>query len=298
MLVAAAVCPHPPLLVPAAMGAAGDSSRDHGGSGRPGSALSSVIMEPGDDAAISELRVACAVAVAGLAAARPGLMVIVGRADRTAVYESAAAGSLRDFGVPFSTGAGPPVLPLSLTVGAWLVRRFAALAADGTGPRPSHPPLSPPSSLSPWRLRLQAVAADLPTADCLRLGAELAALAPRVALLAMGDASARKAAGVHGAADPAAERYDAEVRAAFAAADPGRLARLDAALDSELMVAGRAAWQVLAGAAGATAGDGAAAGDGARGARAAGTGGGRLRGQIRFAAAPLDVSYLVASWAS
>jgi hypothetical protein len=288
-------------------------------------------MESGDDARISELRAACAAAVAGLAAARPGLMVIVGRADRTAEYEPTAAGSLRDFGVPFSTGAGPPVLPLSLTLGVWLVRRFAALAADGAGPRPSRPalsssplsssPLSPPSSPSPspspspstwppWRLRLQAVAADLPTADCLRLGAELAALAPRVALLAMGDASARKAAGVHGAADPAAERYDAEVRAAFAAADPGRLARLDPALDSELMVAGRAAWQVLAGAAGAAAGDGAAgaaagdgaagaaAGDGAAGARAAGASAGRLRGQIRFAAAPLDVTYLVASWAS
>jgi hypothetical protein len=230
--------------------------------------------------------------VAGLAAARPGLMVIVGRADQTAEYEPTAAGSLRDFGVPFSTGVGPPVLPLSLTVGVWLVRRFAATAADGTGPRPWRPPLlpspsSPSSPLPPGRLRLQAVAADMPTADCLRLGAELAVLAPRVALLAMGDASARKAAGVHGAADPAAERYDAEVRAALAAADPGRLARLDAALDGELMVAGRAAWQVLAGAAGAAAGDG-----------AAGAAGGRLRGQVRFAAAPLDVTYLVASWAN
>jgi hypothetical protein len=298
------------------MGAAGDSSHDHGGSGRLGPATSSVIMESGDDAAISELRAACAAAVAGLAAARPGLMVIVGRADRTAEYEPTAAGSLRDFGVPFSTGAGPPVLPLSLTVGVWLVRRFAAMAADATGPRPLRPPRpplsppSPPSPLPPWRLRLQAVAADLPTADCLRLGAELAALAPRVALLAMGDASARKAAGVHGAADPAAERYDAEVRAAFAAADPGRLARLDAALDSELMVVGRAAWQVLAGAAGAgdgaagaaardrAAGAGAGPAGGAVGDGAAGDGGGRLRGQIRFAAAPLDVTYLVASWAS
>ncbi len=247
-------------------------------------------MESGDDSRISELRAACAAAVAGLAAARPGLMVIVGRADRTAEYESTAAGSLRDFGVSFTTGAGQPVLPLSLTVGVWLVRRFTDMAANGTGPRPWRPPLSPPlspSPLPPWRLRLQAVAADMPTADCLQLGAELAALAPRVALLAMGDASARKAAGVHGAADPAAERYDAEVRAALAAADPGGLARLDAALDSELMVAGRAAWQVLAGAAGAAAE-----------ARAAGADGGRLRGQIRFAAAPLDVTYLVASWAS
>jgi hypothetical protein len=95
-----------------------------------------------------------------------------------------------------------------------------------------------------------------------------------VALLAMGDASARKAAGVHGAADPAAERYDAEVAAALAAADPGRLAALDPALDAELMIAGRTAWQVLAGA-------------------AAGV---SLRGRLHCAAAPYDVSYLVASW--
>jgi hypothetical protein len=276
VLVAAAVCPHPPLLVPAAMGAAGDSSH-------------------GDDSRISELRAACAAAVAGLAAARPGLMVIVGGADQTAAYEGSAAGSLRDFGIPFSTGSGEPVLPLSLTVGAWLVRRFAAMGADDTGPRPRRPPLPLPLPLSalpssPWRMRLQAVAADMPAAACLRLGAELAGLAPRVALLAMGDASARKAAGVHGTADPAAERYDAEVSAAFAAADPGALARLDAALDSELKVAGRAAWQVLAGAA-----TGAAAGVGAE---AAGAAGGRLRGQVRFAAAPLDVTYLVASWAN
>jgi hypothetical protein len=92
----------------------------------------------------------------------------------------------------------------------------------------------------------------------------------------MGDASARKAAGVHGAADPAAERYDAEVAAALAAADPAALAALDPALDDELMIAGRAAWQVLAGA-------------------AAGV---SLLGRLRCAAAPYDVSYLVASWDS
>jgi hypothetical protein len=42
------------------------------------------------------------------------------------------------------------------------------------------------------------------------------------------------------------------------------------------MVAGRAAWQVLAGAAA----------------------GRRLHGRLLYAAAPLDVSYLVASWAT
>jgi hypothetical protein len=64
------------------------------------------------------------------------------------------------------------------------------------------------------------------------------------------------------------------VAAALAAADPARLARLAPALDEELMVAGRAAWQVLAGAAG----------------------GRRLQGQLRCAVAPFGVGYLVASW--
>ena len=48
---------------------------------------------------------------------------------------------------------------------------------------------------------------------------------------------------------PPPSAIDAELAAALAAADPGRLAALDPALDDELMIAGRAAWQVLAGAA-------------------------------------------------
>jgi hypothetical protein len=127
----------------------------------------------------------------------------------------------------------------------------------------------------PWRLQLRAVRQSMPTAQCLRLGAELASSAPRVALVVMGDGSARKVVGVHGAPDPAAEAYDAEVAAALADADADRLAALDAALDRDLLVAGRAAWQVLAGAA-----------DGRR-----------LRGRLLFAAAPFDVGYLAASWA-
>jgi hypothetical protein len=241
VLVAAAACPHPPLLVPEAMGAHGVAA---------------------DDSRIPELRAACGAAVADLAAAHPDLIVVVGGADQTAEYEPSAAGSLRAFGIPFTTGSGPPVLPLSLTVGAWLMRRFLLTEAG----------------CEPPRIRLQAVRQSLPAAGCLRLGAALAALAPRVALLVLGDATARKVIGVRGAADPAAEKYDAEVTAALAGADPARLARLDATLDGDLMITGRAAWQVLAGA-------------------AAGESGG-LRGELRFAGAPLDVTYLVASWRS
>jgi hypothetical protein len=277
VLVAAAVCPHPPLLVPAALGAAGFAAHEtahwygdrpvNARFHRPGREPQDSSPDDADDAAgaagdaqIMRLRSACGAAVGGLAAARPDLIAVVGGADQTAEFQASAAGSLRRFGIPFTTGSGEPVLPLSLTVGGWLVRRFLP-AVPGQ---------------EPWRLQLRAVRQSMPTAQCLRLGAELAARAHRVALLIMGDGCARKVTGVPGAADPAAETYDAEVAAALADADPGRLAALDAALDGELMVAGRAAWQVLAGAA-----------DGRS-----------LRGRLLFAAAPLDVSYLVAAWAT
>jgi hypothetical protein len=143
VLVAAAVCPHPPLLVPEAVGAAGRAR----------------------DGVIGEVLCACDAAVAGLAAARPELTVVVGGAADDAAYDGSAAGSLRAYGVRFTTGIGDPVLPLSLTVGAWLVRR---------------------SGTSPARLRLRAVARATPVAQCLRLGAEIARQAPRVAVLAMG----------------------------------------------------------------------------------------------------------------
>jgi hypothetical protein len=102
----------------------------------------------------------------------------------------------------------------------------------------------------------------------------IAERAPRVALLAMGDASARRARDIEGAPDPQAQDYDAEVAEALAAADARWLGRLDPALDGELLVAGRAAWQVLAGAAA----------------------GAPMCGRLRCMASPYGVTYLVASW--
>jgi len=229
MLIAAAVCPHPPLLVPEVTGADG----------------------PGADE-LRRLRAACREAVAVLLGAAPDLLVVVGGAGHTGEYPPAAGGSLRDFAVPFAVGPDP-VLPLSLTIGKWLLARAA--------------PAGPPAAW--W-----GIASGAATADCLNLGEKLAALAPRVALLAMGDGPGRRARGVPGAIDPGADRYDAQVTAALAAADPGLLAALDPRRDEELFVAGRAAWQVLAGAA-------------ARGAFTA---------DLHYAAAPLEVSYYVATW--
>ena len=234
MLIAAAVCPHPPLLVPEVTGADGPGA-DGPGAGE-----------------LRRLRAACHEAVAVLRGAAADLLVVVGGAEHTAEYPPAAGGSLRDFAVPFTVGADP-VLPLSLTIGKWLL---AATAME--------------SQKTAW----WGIASAAATAGCLNLGEKLAALAPRVALLALGDGPGRRARGVPGATDPGADRYDDQVTAALATADPSALAALDPGRDEELLVAGRAAWQVLAGAA-------------SRGAFAA---------DLRYAAAPFEVSYYVATW--
>ena len=235
MLIAAAVCPHPPLLIPAATGAPGVG-----------------------DAELDRLRAACHQAVAALLTGRPDLIVVAGGAGRTAEYPPDTPGRLHDFGVPFTVGRGgqdAPALPLSLTIGKWLLSR-----AD---PRANAP-----------RAAWWGIASDTPPAECLQLGEKLAALAPRVALLAMGDGPSRRARAAPDAADPEADRYDGQVAAALAAADPAALAALDPGQDRPLHIAGRAAWQVLAGAAGQDA----------------------FHAELRYAGAPFEVSYVVASW--
>jgi hypothetical protein len=240
MLIAAAVCPHPPLLIPAALGAAA--------------------AEP--PAALHAVAEACDVAVHALASAEPDLIAVVGGGPVTCEYQPGAAGSLHDFGVPVTVGDGEPVLPLSLTVGRWLLDK--AGVTPGSGGKGATRP----------EVVLQAVNQRATPGECLKLGLLIAERAARVALLAMGDASARRARDIEGAPDPEAQEYDDEVAEALAAADARWLGRLDAAADDKLMVAGRAAWQVLAGAAS----------------------GRRPHGRLLCMAVPYGVTYLVASW--
>jgi hypothetical protein len=58
--------------------------------------------------------------VAVLLGTAPDLLVVVGGAEHTAEYPPGAGGSLRDFAVPFAVGADP-VLPLTRTIGKWLL---------------------------------------------------------------------------------------------------------------------------------------------------------------------------------
>jgi len=238
MLTAAAVCPHPPLLIPSVTG------------GSTGTG----------DAGLTELRDACHVAVSALLATSPDLLVVVGAGPATCEFAPDTAGSLADFGVPFKTGDGDPVLPLSLTVAHWLLARATRPATAGV-----HPAVA---------ARLHSVDSAARPADCLALGAELSAQAPRVAILAMGDGPGRRARNAPGAIDGAADRYDELVAKALATGDLPVLAGLDPAAADVLFVAGRAAWQVLAGAA---------------------SPGIEYASTLHYAAAPFEVSYYVSS---
>ncbi|MFC5957828.1 class III extradiol dioxygenase subunit B-like domain-containing protein [Streptomyces pratens] len=212
MLVAAAVCPCPPLLVPeVAAGAAPE---------------------------LDTARAACTDAVGVLTAARPDLLVVVGpaRGDVGAErYPEGSTGSFHDFGVGLDVRLGADrdtaagrTLPGALAVGAWLLERtgWANAPVEGLG-----------------------VGESLAAERCAEQGREIATRAERVALLVMGDGSACRTLKAPGYLDERAAPFDAEAARALGAADTASLRALDSGLARELKASGRAPWQVLAGAA-------------------------------------------------
>lgn len=70
----------------------------------------------------------------------------------------------------------------------------------------------------------------------------------RGGVVVLGDGSARRSESAPGYLDERAVAADTRIAAALSAGQRGPLADLDATLAAELMIAGRAAWQVLAGA--------------------------------------------------
>jgi hypothetical protein len=192
MLIGAAFCPHPPLLVPAlAAGAAGE---------------------------LDGLRAACDEAVAAVLAAEPDVLCVVGPAARTRLFADTAVGSLAGYGLDVRFGLrdceAAPTMPLSLTVGAFLLA--------GRGPR------------EVWA---QSVAdpADVALPRDRRLG-----------LLVMGDGSARRVEDSPGAYDPAGIPFDTEISRLLGAADAAGILALDAIRADRALATGLPAWQVAA----------------------------------------------------
>jgi hypothetical protein len=212
-------------------------------------------LAAGAAAELDGLRAACDAAVASVLTANADLLVVVGDAPVTGPFPGGAWGRLSPYGVDVAVGApdGPPTLPLSLTIGCWLLDRQQSAPADTV---------------------FFAVSADADATRCASLGVTLADRAPRVAMLVMGDASARRSLKGPGYLDERAAAYDQAVARALADADTAGLLALDPALSAELLVAGRASWQVLAGAAEA----------------------GGWSGAVTFDEAPYGVTYLVATW--
>jgi hypothetical protein len=223
MIIAATLCPWPPLLVRELTGA---------------------------DPVLPELRDACAAAVAALLADDPDQVTVVapgpatttwpadGRLNVAAFGGSAAVSDICSFergntvsdicrqSAGAGVGEGRPALPPAAGIGAYLLDQAAY-----RGPRV-----------------IWTVSEDETPAGCRKLGAELAAGGQRTALLVLGDGSARRGPKAPGAFDSRAAAFDAEVERAVRDADLDAVLAVDPALARDLMATGRPAWQVLAGA--------------------------------------------------
>jgi hypothetical protein len=195
------------------------------------------------------LRAACATAVDAVLASRPAVVVVVGGEAGCGRFGNGDGGDLRGLGVdlevPFAGRArsGGRRTPLAHTLGAWLL--------DGAGYAGVRLGVSPDD-----------------------LAGALAGLPGPVAVLAMGDGSARRSLKAPGHLDEAAEPFDDAVAAALAAGDPGALAALDPVEGARLLAAGVPAW------------------------RAVGTvlAGREVTGRLHAHEAPFGVGYLVADW--
>ncbi len=239
MLVAAAVCPHPPLLVPAVASGAATETAD--------------------------LRSCCQDAVRRLARAASGTeeepprIVVLGAAPTGGEWNGGAGGGLRAFGCDVSFGGSEIVLPLSLTIGAYLLDEAGWPAS---------------------RRRYVAVEGEAVPSTCAQLGRDLVGSPEPVVVLAMADGSARRTTRSPGYLDERAVGYDEAVVTALAQGDAETLLALDPDLDAALWSTGRPVWQVLAGAA-----------------QTAYEVGGTITATVPYDAAPYGVGYAVVEWA-
>jgi hypothetical protein len=150
---------------------------------------------------LAALREACDDVVAALLAREPDRVVVLGSGDLAGDRDETAGGSLAPFGVDVHAGGADDALPLSLTIGAWLLDR-----AGWSGPR--------------------TYATGTPDTT------------GRVVMLVMADGSAMRTTEAPGFLDVRAEPFDAAIAAALSAGDADALAALDVELGRELWAAG------------------------------------------------------------
>jgi hypothetical protein len=194
---AVAFCPCPPVLIPEiAQGAAAE---------------------------LDELRAACRTAITRVAQVAPHI-VAVGAGPEWGTHEATARGSLAPYGVPReiplgSDSPGPVELPLSLTIGAWLLR-------DALGPNCGATGWSVGPTDGPRRM----LSDDSPTA-----------------LLVMGDGSARRSTTAPGYFDPRAASFDAWIADALRAGEGDRLHPYPSVeVGEELLASGTRVWDQVA----------------------------------------------------
>jgi hypothetical protein len=167
---------------------------------------------------------ACDAAVADLAS-QDGSVLVVGPAPSHQVYDGAAGGSFAGLGVSLTAGGAGPAnrtgarLPLSLTMGAWLLDR---------------------AGVPVTRRRYLAVGQGRDAST-----ASMATFVAADAWLVMGDSTARLSERAPGSLDPAAAAFDATVVAALASGDPAALAALDPVGGARLLAAGVPAWRCV-----------------------------------------------------
>jgi uncharacterized protein len=206
---------------------------------------------------LAELRQACMTALDAVAAAAPEVLVVVGSGEETRTVPPGSTGDFAAYGkhIRMTLGSGDggdSALALPLLVGAWLLDRYG-----WDGP-----------------VRGELVAHDAPVEECVALGTLLAESADRVGMLVMGDGAACRTAHAPRPFDPRGEEFDRSVIAALDSGDPAELVTLDPDLARDVTAAGRAGWQVLAGAAGEAI----------------------LDAEILYHRAPYGVGYFVAVW--